>query len=360
MRFVKRVAALAVVLGLVVTGCSDGGQSGSAAGGSGDTVVFGGPGGATGELFRAAIADFQKETGINVTYQEGAVQEVYSKVLAGAQAHRPDIDVYYANDATSYTGKSQGLYQALDTAALTNADKLAPDSLPSDKIGVTIYGTLEVLVYNTDLLKQNNLDPPTSWSDMWNPAYTKCGLVLAEPHGSAREWYMMNDVSSNGDMYNFETTLAKIAEVEKRGEITSIVESAQNVSDDVAAGKGCIGAVNQGKVLDSISNGAPIDFAIPKEGTAALYLYLQLVSDAPHADAGNKLINYFLGTSAQQRFYEKGGETPVNKDVTKATSGPAARITLFSDMGDTKLLVPDPEKSDLDGWLKQFQDMVAR
>ena len=87
---------MVAMLGLTV-GCGGGGGGQSdpaAAGGNADTAVtFGGPGGATGDLFKAAIADFEKQTGIKVTYQEGSIQEVYSKVLAGTQTNRPDIDL---------------------------------------------------------------------------------------------------------------------------------------------------------------------------------------------------------------------------------------------------------------------------
>ncbi|MFC5500746.1 ABC transporter substrate-binding protein [Lysinimonas soli] len=238
-RFIATGAAL-VAAALVLAGCSTGGSStGSAVNtkpdGKGQTLTlwdYEGDTSAMGIAWKAAIAEFEKETGAKVKFEAKSfeqIQSTASQVLNSNSA--PDIMEYNKGNATAGLLSSEGLLTNLDAAVKAYGwDKDLSSSLQTTAkynakgvmgsgnfYGIPNYGEFVMTYYNKDMFDKYGVKVPTSFSEFEDALATfkKAGITplgeSAVEYPLGQLWYQL--ALSHADrtwVTNYQTYAGKV------------------------------------------------------------------------------------------------------------------------------------------------------
>jgi len=187
-RFIATGVALVVATALLA-GCSSGGGTGSSAvntkpDGKGKTLTvwdYEGDTSAMGIAWKAAIAEFEKETGAKVKFEAKSFQQIQStasQVLNSNSA--PDVMEYNKGNATSGLLSTEGLLTNLDAAVKAYGwDKDLSSSLQTTArynakgvmgsgsfFGIPNYGEFVMMYYNKDEFDKYGVKVPTSFDEL--------------------------------------------------------------------------------------------------------------------------------------------------------------------------------------------------
>jgi multiple sugar transport system substrate-binding protein len=139
--------------------------------------------GARDEAVIAAVAQFNEENPWGITVEpisRGSYNDIYQAILAGLQTGElPELTVAYQNEAATYQNAESlvNLDAFVNDPVLGFGDDftndffqgfLANDFNPqfNQRLGMTVYRSMEVLYYNADALEAMGYDgPPTTWEE---------------------------------------------------------------------------------------------------------------------------------------------------------------------------------------------------
>jgi len=249
-------------------------------------------GGNWGDAFRACVAEpFTKATGIEVVPETGTSTTTLAKLQQ--QKATPTIDAAWLDGGISELALAAGVVDHLDPAAVSNLKQVEPKAIYRSN-GITYavgtgYYSLG-LTYNTKDVKQ----PPTSWMDLWKPEY-KGAVAIPAPANSAGVPFVVFIAKVLGvDPANLGPVYRKLAELDA----ALLFESSGAASNAYQRGEAVIGAHFNVGAWDLIDKGAPIGFAVPKEGVWATDARLHLVKGSKQKAAAERFINTALTPAA--------------------------------------------------------------
>ena len=254
------------------------------------------------------IANFEAETGIDVTYDMYDSNEVLdAKMMAGSSGY--DLVVPTADFLVR--GREAGVYQDLDLSRLENAgnqdpqiQSLANQTLNSESAGlVYLWGTTGI-AYNEKMIADRlGEDAPTdSWSLILDPKYASkledCGIAVLDAP---------TDVLPNVIAYlGKDGTSENKADFEAAGKILNAIQphlryihSSQSIND-MANGDLCAAIMWSGDAFQAAAraeeaeNGHVINYVIPSEGTNMWFDMLAIPKDANNLDNAYKFIDYMM------------------------------------------------------------------
>lgn len=254
------------------------------------------------------IANFEAETGIDVTYDVYDSNEVLeAKMLAGSSGY--DLVVPTADFLAR--GREAGAYQDLDLSRVSNAgnqdmgiQSQADDMLGTNNAGlVYMWGTTGI-AYNENMIKERLGDnaPTNSWSLILDPQYASkledCGIAVLDAP---------TDVLPNVIAYmGKDGTSTDAKDFEAAGEILNAVRphlryihSSQSIND-MANGDICAAIMWSGDAFqaayraEEAENGHVINYVIPDEGTNLWFDMMALPKDAANVDNAYKFIDYMM------------------------------------------------------------------
>jgi len=255
----------------------------------------------------SVIADFEKETGIDVTYDVFDSNEVLeTKLLAGSTGY--DIVVPSANFLERQI--KAGIFQTLDKSKLPNLANMDPALMakvashdPDNAHSVNyLWGTTGI-GFNQDKIAERMKDAPLdSLAMVFDPAvvskFKDCGVaVLDSPTEIVGTVliYLGKDPNSEApeDLAAAEKTLMAARPFIK------YVHSSKFI-DDLANGEICLTMGWSGDIFQArdraadASNGIKIDYKIPREGTTMFFDMLAIPKDAKNVDHAHAFINYLM------------------------------------------------------------------
>ncbi len=254
------------------------------------------------------IANFEKETGIKVTYDVYDSNEVLdAKLLTG----RSGFDIVVPSNHFLTKQIEAGVYRKLDHNLLPNMKNLNPalmDDLeaidPGSQYSIPYMWGTNGIGYNIDKVKAILGDdaPLDSWDLIFKPdiaaKLASCGISTLDSGDemiSAALQYLDLDPNSNdpGDLKKAEDLLMSV-----RSSI-AYFHSSRYISD-LANGEICVAAGFSGDVFqaaaraDEAKNGVHIGYSIPKEGAALWFDMLAIPKDASNVENAHTFINYIL------------------------------------------------------------------
>jgi putrescine transport system substrate-binding protein len=255
------------------------------------------------------IANFEKETGIAVTYDVYDGNEVLeAKLLAGHSGY--DIVVPSASPYMARQIKA-GAYRALDKLKLPNWKNLDPQLLalaatadPGNAHGVPYLWSVTGIGYNTARLEQA-LGADTARDTLallFDPALAQklegCGIGLLDTPQEvfpAALAYLELDPKSRD-----------LADLDRAAELIQRIRpyvrkfhSSQYIND-LATGDLCVALGYSGDVIQArnraaeVESGVEIAFRVPREGAQMSIDMLGIPADAPHPENALRFIDYIL------------------------------------------------------------------
>ncbi|HLS80454.1 MAG TPA: polyamine ABC transporter substrate-binding protein [Steroidobacter sp.] len=253
------------------------------------------------------IPDFERQTGIKVTYDVFDSNDVLeTRLLAGNSG----FDVVTPSASFLERQIKAGVFQKLDKSQLPNLVNMDPQIMEqvaqhdpgNDHAIPYMWGTTGV-GYNEAMVKKA-LDgaTPDSWDYIFDPKLAArladCGVSLLDAPDeilkSVLVW-MGRDPNSQRleDLKAAEEKLAAIRPYVRK------IHSSQYI-DDLANGEVCVAVGWSGDVLqardraEEAGRGVKVGYVIPKEGAILWFDVLAIPADAKHPGAAHAFINYLM------------------------------------------------------------------
>ena len=250
----------------------------------------------------SVIKEFEKETGIEVVYDEFESNEImYSKVASDNAAY----DVICPSDYMIAKMKKENMLQPLDWDKMPNAKnnmdpkymKAAQNFDPGNKYSCPNFcGTVGIL-YNKKMVKE----PVDSWNILWDKKYK--GQILMQD--SVRDAFMVA-LAKDGDSINSTDPkkLKKAADqlIAQKPLVQAYV--VDQVRDKMIGGEAALGVIYSGEVLYTQRENPDLEYVIPKEGSNVWLDGWCITKNARHKANAEKWINFLAREDIAVKNFE--------------------------------------------------------
>ncbi len=255
----------------------------------------------------SVIGDFEKETGIDVTYDVFDSNEVLeTKLLAGTTGY----DIVVPSASFLERQIKAGVFQPLDKSKIPNLKNMDEEITravglhdPGNTHSVNyLWGTSGV-GYNVEMIAKRLPDAPVdSWRMFYDPAvvskFADCGVTILDAPSEVVGTvliYLGRDANSEKpeDLKAAEDVLMKV-----RNSVRYVNSS--KYIEDLANGEVCLTLGWSGDVLQSrdraeeAGKGIDIKYNIPKEGAVMFFDMLAIPKDAKHPLNAHLFIDYLM------------------------------------------------------------------
>jgi spermidine/putrescine-binding protein len=299
------VLALVVILSLTLAACGGGKSAGPA--GSGDIVT------STGfvcpapeprmevtskvlnlfvwtEYFPPDMLEcFELVYGIKINRDEySSNEEMYAKISAGGSSY----DLVQPTDYIISLMARQGYIQPMDRAKLPNIGNMDPNYMdqafdPGNKYTVPYLAGTDAIVYNSDVVTP----APTSWKDLWNPAYAG-RLVLLDDSRAVIGFTLLTlgyDVNTK-DPAQLEEAKVKLKELIPNVKLFD----SDSPKTALIAGDVDLGMTWTFEALAAQQENPAIEYVYPTEGAILWQDNWAIPVGASHTDAAYAWLSYIM------------------------------------------------------------------
>jgi len=267
------------------------------------------------QIVDAIIAGFKQKWGIDVQYFRGGSSDVTSKVLAEADAGRPQADMVDASDlAALLLMKERGLLKPFKSAA---SAAVAKDLRDPDGTWMTDRLTQAVIQFNS---KEFTVEPPRSWADL-GKASMQGRLVYfssANGDGAARIYTLAKHLG-------WDLVKAMAARKPLR------VQTPQVMTQVLERGERGVGFLQNDNIAwRSKLQGKPTDYVFPEEGVPTEIGACGLLKSSQRPYAAALFYEWWMGAEGQA-ILVKGGKYSSRSDVAPPEgSPPLAKLKLLT------------------------------
>lgn len=275
------------------------------------------------------IADFEKETGIKVTYD---LFDSYETMDARVQAGASGYDVIFPGRQIVQHHVAQGLYLPLDKSKLTNLGNIDPKFMevlqisdPGNKHAVPYMFWTNGFVYDAKKIKAIDPNAPVdSWDMIYKPEviskFTQCGVsVLDSPED-------VIDLALN--YLGLHPGKSDPAEVKQAADLVAQIQphiaqfDSTGTIGALADGSRCLAMTWSGDYAQAAARAAEagvdveLHYSAPKEGVNIDYDTMAILKDAKNVDEAHEFINYMLRPDVIAKVTNEIGYANANKAAT--------------------------------------------
>ncbi len=303
--------------------------------------------------FKSIVYDpFEAKCGCKLVVETGNSVERLAKMEANKANPVVDMAVVSMADALSATRK--GLIDKIDTAKLTNFDKLY--DLAKDpngdgmSVGYTFYATS--IAYRSDKMKIE------SWADLLKPEYV--GHV-AFPNVTTNQGppalYMLG-LALGKDSPDLKAPIAAVGE--KKDDIVTFYEKSSQLVQLMQQEEIWAAPIGRFSWAGFTKLDVPVSWATPKEGQTGGMNVMVMTKGSKNQDLALQFMDFWLSTEIQTKLAEKLVDSPANKEV-KISEEAANNLTYGEDTVKNLKLIPSAAALDnRAGWLKDWNDTVGQ
>jgi putrescine transport system substrate-binding protein len=256
---------------------------------------------------RNTVAEFEKQTGIKVTYDVYDSEETMdARLLAGSSGY----DVVVAS--TEYFGREikAGVYIPLDRSKLPNWKNLDPRILaiqtahdPGNVHAVPYMHAINGFAYNVDMIKARMPNAPVNSLDMiFKPEvvskFADCGVTFLDSAADtlmlALQYLGLDPNTTKAEDYKAaETLLLKVRPYVRSFDSSEYLNGLANREICVAMSWSSDYALSRARAR-AVGVNVNLAFTVPKEGANQNFSSLLIPEGAPHPQAAYQFINFIL------------------------------------------------------------------
>jgi putrescine transport system substrate-binding protein len=256
---------------------------------------------------RNTIAEFEKQTGIKVTYDVYDSEETMdARLLAGSSGY----DVVFAS--TEYFGREikAGVYMPLDKSKLPNLKNVDPRILaiqavhdPGNVHSVPYMHAINGFAYNIDMIKARMPNAPVDSLDMiFKPEivskFADCGVTFLDSAADtlmlALNYLGLNPNSTKPEDYKAaEKLLLKVRPYVRSFDSSEYLNGLANKEICIAMSWSSDYALSRARAR-AVGVNVNLAFTVPKEGANQNFTSLLIPEGAPHPQAAYQFINFIL------------------------------------------------------------------
>lgn len=233
-----------------------------------------------------------------IDFVTGTNSETYPKIVQSLQVtpDNPLVNFGYFNIDAITKGTKAGIWEALDPKVITNLNKVfAAYRRPKDQ-GVFFSTSAIGIMYNSKLVNP----PPTSWKDLWDPRFKGKVAFWDAPNWSFNGLVATAKLNG-GSEDNIEPGMKIYEQAAKSGQIHSLYGSNDAGKQLLISGSALITPFFFGLMEPWVEKeGAPLGYAVPKEGQIAFPLGFEVVKGSSKAQvqAASEMLNLMLAPEA--------------------------------------------------------------
>ena len=289
----------------------------------------------------SVITQFEEETGIKVTYDMFETnEEMYPIIEAGAVQY----DVVCPSDYMIQKMVENDLLLELNLENIPNLEYIDETYLeksqsfdPQNKYSVPYtWGTVGI-IYNVQRLEELGIEPPTKWSDLWDPRYA--GEILMQD--SVRDAFMVA-LKMQGNSLN-STDAAELEEaknllLDQKPLVQAYV--VDQVRDKMLNGEAAVGVIYSGELLylqeeaELLELDYELKYVIPEEGSNVWIDAWVIPYNANNKENAEKWIDFLCRPDIALKNFEY---------ITYATPNAGAFELLDEETQNNKSVFPDDE-----------------
>lgn len=249
------------------------------------------------KLMQAYVNAFQQANpDIKVQVISGGSGELLTRVKA--ERNRPLGDILLGPDADTFDSDLKLFegYKSSESGAF-DAAAVQPDYKYTG-----LSSNFQVFIVNTKMLPPGDI--PRTWKDLANPKY-KGKLLMANPAQSGSAFSQLHQIVA---LYGWDVMDAIINNA-------TFVSSSKLAFQNIAKGEIPLGLTSEFNVLQSKSEGNPVEAVYPEDGSALIVDASAIIAGGPNPEAAKKFIDFINSKKAHQILVEIDGRRSARKDV---------------------------------------------
>lgn len=256
---------------------------------------------------QSLIKDFEKETGIDVTYDTYDTNEnMYSKIKSGSS----EYDLVIPSDYMIEKMRKENLLEKIDFNNIPNYKYVGDDYKhlsydPKDEYSVPyMWGTIGI-VYNPEMVKK----PVDSWNILWDKDYKGQIIMFDSVRDSMAIALKKLGYSMNSTDPSQISAAGKALEEQKPLVQAYMVDE---VKDAMIGGNAALAPVWSGDAQYIINENPNLKYVVPKEGTNKWFDGLCIPKGAKHKKEAEEFINFLCKPENALKNVEYiGYQTPI-------------------------------------------------
>ena len=317
-----------------------------------EEIVVGAFGGSFAENVKAChVEAFQKATGATVSLKLGNSSQFAAALRA--TAGKPDMDVVYIDNSLASQTANERLNETLDRKKLGNAPDVIPTAWGKDDSYVVAMVSATTLVYDPKAVKT----PPTSWLDLFDPAYAGKYAIGDISGTSGLHFLLALNKIKGGTLDNVDPGIEAIKPLAKGSAV--LYTQADQLLSLFERGEIVIAPWYPDRAGVAIDKGLSLAVAYPKEGAVGILPAILIPKGGAKTDLAHKFVDQVLSAEGQKCFSERAYIGAVNKKVELSDkvrkivpSGEALEKAWFVD--------PAVIAANVANWTRRWQREVAR
>lgn len=317
-----------------------------------EEIVVGAFGGSFAENVKAChVEAFQKATGATVSLKLGNSSQFAAALRA--TAGKPDMDVVYIDNSLASQTANEKLNETLDRKKLGNAPDVIPTAWGKDDSYVVAMVSATTLVYDPKAVKT----PPTSWLDLFDPAYAGKYAIGDISGTSGLHFLLALNKIKGGTLDNVDPGIEAIKPLAKGSAV--LYTQADQLLSLFERGEIVIAPWYPDRAGVAIDKGLSLAVAYPKEGAVGILPAILIPKGGAKTDLAHKFVDQVLSAEGQKCFSERAYIGAVNKKVELSDK---VRKIVPSGKALEKAWFVDPAviAANVANWTRRWQREVAR
>ena len=257
------------------------------------------------------VPAFEKEhPKINVRLDVGLAKTWLANLRASG-VDNPPYDVMMTNEIWANIERSEGFFAPLPEDKVPNLKDVYAHLRNPDDNGVLGIIMPIGLAYRPDMLEKMGKAPPTSWKDLWDPAYSDKRGLYTITNSAGMMFLLLASQIWGESQYDLDAGFEAI----KKLKPFKMLDFSGSMEVALERGEVVIGVLDRPAVTRLKKQGLNIAFSYPKEGVYMFEQDFNVLKGSKVKDAAYAYINWILSPQSQILWTNKFYSVPSNRTV---------------------------------------------